>query len=124
MPHHFLNPPPHGLAGGVGWLRNTGLGLALLLARNLQFQKRGPSWLKLMELQGEGLGEGTAHIPICVLPPPHLPRDPLWNANGLRKGGWLGRQALHSKPSSRAPGSYLVFAGSVGKLLTSWDQAS
>lgn len=82
MSHHFLNPPPHGLAGRVGRLRNTGLGLALLLARNLQFQKRGPSWLKLMELQGECLGEGTAHVPICVLLPPHLPRDPLWNANG------------------------------------------
>lgn len=98
-------------------------GLGSTPCKNLQFQKRGPCWLKLMELQGEGLGEGTAHVPICVFPPPHLPREPLWNANGLRKGGWRGRQALHSKPSSRAPGSYLVFAGSVGKLLTSWDQA-
>lgn len=70
MPHHFLNPPPHGLAGGVGRLRNTGLGLALLLARNLQFQKRGPSWLKLMELQGEGLGGGLHTFPsVCSLLP-------------------------------------------------------
>lgn len=111
MPHHFLNPPPHGLAGGVGQLGDTGLGLTLLLARNLQFQKRGPSWLKLMERQGRALGR-PAHGPICVPPPPRLPRDPLRNANGLRKGGWVGgRPSIQSLQAEPPTPIWFLWAG-------------
>lgn len=90
MPHH-LNPPPNGSAGELGGCELPAWA-CLFSWQEISFQKQRPSRLNLSGAPraGRALGGETADVPIWVLFPPHLPRDPLRNANGLRKGAGVG----------------------------------
>lgn len=69
------------------------------------------------------LGGDTAAVAICVLPPPHLPRGPLRNANRLGQRQGLGAWA--SIPYCLSVSSvWCLQAAWTGKLLPSWDSAS